>query len=150
MAPVIDGVFNAFGVPYVRAGVFLPGLTPPDDALITTVPLLVDTGASSTVLHPEDALYFGIDLSQLDYTASSTGIGGHSLSAQADGNVILRGDRFNFECPVSMRIAQPTEHNKRFPSLLGRDVLRQFNMRYEPANGILQFISNESTRVVSA
>ena len=149
MASVIDGGFSLNGLPFVHARVSLPGLMPPTETVLS-VPFLVDTGASSTSLSPRDAQDLGLDLSRLNYSARSMGIGGSSFSALADGIITLRGDGFDFVCPVSIRIAQPTVHNMRLPSLLGRDVLRQFNMRYEAANGILQFISNESTMVVHA
>ena len=149
MASVIDGVFNAAGAPFVYASVFLPGLSPPDRTSLP-VPFLVDTGAGSTTIHPRVAQDLGIDRSLLEYAVSSAGIGGHSFNALAEGTILILGDGFDFACPVTMRIAQPKDHNRRLPSLLGRDVLRQFNMRYEPANGILQFISNEHTTVVPA
>ena len=149
MDSVIHGGFTSTGVPFVEAWVILPGLMPPTGTDFA-VPFMVDTGASSTSLSPRDAQDLGLNLSRLNYSARSMGIGGYSFSALADGIITLRGDGFDFVCQVSIRIAQPTVHNLRLPSLLGRDVLRQFNMRYEAANGILQFISNESTIVVSA
>ena len=149
MASVIDGGFSPNGMPFVHASVSLPGLMPPAETVLS-VPFLVDTGASSTSLSPRDAQDLGLNLSRLNYSARSMGIGGYSFSALADGIITLRGDGFDFVCQVSIRIAQPTVHNMRLPSLLGRDVLRQFNMRYEAANGVLRFISNESTIVVSA
>ncbi len=147
MASVIHGYFSETGEPYIAANVILPDLMALAGPL-PSVSFLVDTGASSTILHPMGALDLGIDLSKLDYPELSAGIGGFSYDALADGVVLFRGDGFGFMCPVSIRIAQPTEHNMTLPSLLGRDVLRQCNMRYEPENGILQLISNASTLVI--
>ena len=44
-----------------------------------------------------------------------------------------------YRCPLDIGIARPDEHNRDFPSLLGRDVLDCWYLESDTTNGLLQF-----------
>jgi hypothetical protein len=133
---VIPGFFDpaspTWPVPKVRAALILPGISPK----VAIVEFLLDTGASTTSLHPSDAISAaGIDPTKLaDPThwanpQAHHGIGGgctyYPVSAtygflKADGSVhVLHG---------AISIAQLTPVNQTIPSLLGWDLLQYFRL----------------------
>ena len=123
----------------LRGIVVLPALR-----IAGEVQFLVDTGASSTCLHPPASLGLGIDLTQLDYTTSSRGVGGFADYSPQDAYLLFRSDRVRVWRRLDLQIAKPAEHNRRLPSLLGRDILSQWTMLCAPSRGILQFDSDNN------
>ena len=112
-------------------GIFIPAEVAIDGhGKGASIRLLVDSGANITAIHPKDA--DSLDLApELLIGAGTTqivGIGGpatfHQMpavvsftGADADGNVAT------WRYPINLHIAQPTQHNEQFPSILGRDIL---------------------------
>jgi hypothetical protein len=89
---MIRGYFSIDGNrrrPFVDAHVALPSL-----GLAGKVPLLVDTGADSTVLAPEDALYLRIPLTQLPSGPPSIGVGGTMPTAALPASLTLGARTF--------------------------------------------------------
>jgi hypothetical protein len=118
----------------VRAALFLPGLS----QSWAVIDFLIDTGASTTCLHPRDALVsVGIDAVKLAFPhhwpasqhQTTQGIGGTCTNYvvpaqyafyQDDGQVrTLNG---------TIAIAQLRLENQALPSLLGWDILQHFRL----------------------
>ena len=113
----------------------------PELGLAAPIPFLADTGATGTVIHPKDAISLGVDFSKLKYDASSRGVGGFARATRQDARILFQDEAtqewYEYRLPVT--IAEPSEYNRDYPSLLGRDVLRYWSTVYAPANGILEF-----------
>jgi hypothetical protein len=126
--------------PRVRVSVDLRGVggvKHPSDP----IDFLIDTGASSTILHPADAVgRVGIKKARLQdrnnrqVTEAARGVGGeacrfivpcHYTFRHDDGGVLV--------IDGGLRIAEATAYNEACPSLLGRDVLRHFALTIAPA-----------------
>ncbi len=119
-------------MPTVQVDILVPGFM----GRWATVSFLVDTGASTTCLHPHDAMsvlrlkadrladpvlwpvqepYFGVGGASVSYVVPV-----RYLFRHEDGQEqMLRGD---------LRIAQLTRANEMLPSLLGWDVLQHFEL----------------------
>jgi len=96
------------------------------------ITLLVDTGASLSVLHPGDALRLGVDPAQIADDPRSefaSGVGGST-------RVVITTMLLDFAEDVArerpyrhpMGIAGPTPSNATLPSILGMDFLRHFRL----------------------
>ena len=121
---MITGAVNPDGI-FISAEVAIDGRNKGASIL-----LLVDSGSNITAIHPIDADLLNItpELLAGAGTTQIVGIGGpatfHQMpavvsftGADADGNVAT------WRYPISLHIAQPTQHNEQFPSILGRDIL---------------------------
>lgn len=96
------------------------------------IDFLVDTGAGVTIIHPMDIELLRLPprmLAEAPLTYIS-GIGGvaafRQLSATitiADADANAEGNTATWSYPVDLHIAEPTDYNGEFPSILGRDVL---------------------------
>ena len=71
---MIPGAFDWQGRPYIRGEVSVPRL-----GVKEYVTFLVDTGADSTCIHPEDARRVGIAFDRLVEASDSKGIGGRAV-----------------------------------------------------------------------
>lgn len=102
---------------------------------------LVDTGATVTTIHPADADELGIDFNLLTGDARSYGIGGTSKIFREKARLLFRDSEldywYTYELEIS--IADATDYNQGYPSLLGSDVLSCWYMESDPTNGRLQF-----------
>lgn len=121
------------GAPYITAEVALPGL-----GTTRNIPFLLDTGADTTVLMANDAARMGIDFRNMPPSfRRGSGVGGsirlHQMSAS-----ITFADRENlYVYRAELAIAEPGRHNRGLPSLLGRDILNRWRLRYDaPANAL--------------
>lgn len=132
---MIRGFFNpasGLPVPWVRVLLSLPGLS----QSWTPVDFLIDTGCTLTTLHPHDASYrMGIDESRLrrpelwPRTRQMIGIGGstndfpiparYSFADESGEREVIEGE---------ILLAQLTSATLRLPSLLGWDILRNFEL----------------------
>lgn len=142
---MIYGVILPDGRLTLEGFVFLPALR-----ITGRVIFLVDTGASSTCLHPSDSVNLGIDLTQLDYNSSSRGVGGLADYSPQGAYLLFRNDGAGTWHRLELQIAKPAEHNRRLPSLLGRDILNQWTMLCAPSRGILQFDSDNNPVSIQA
>ena len=133
---MIPGYFDAEGCPRLSAQIVIPNLR-----IQGKVEFVVDTGASRTCLHPLDASLLGVPFAALEYTKPGGGIGGDALYAECTADVVFRDTSVGWvPYQGGLWVGQPTTvQGLRLPSLLGRDILHQWNMRYEPLRGILEF-----------
>ena len=123
--------FRAFTrpMPRVRVALFLPGIS----VNWALVPFVVDTGASRTVLNPDDSFAVGIaaerlqDPSQWPDHRSAAGIGGMVTNYVHPAQYrFFRADQTSLTLSQEILIAGLTSATPRLPSLLGWDVLRHF------------------------
>jgi predicted aspartyl protease len=132
---VISGRFGlnfVLPMPVVRATLQLPGLTQD----FVAVDFLVDTGATSSCLHPRDAkIGLGIDPAMLADSSRwpsrrrSNGIGGMATSYVWPAVFQFEHDDGSMQQVThEIDIAQPSASNATLPSLLGMNVLRRFRV----------------------
>jgi len=102
---------------------------------------LIDTGSDQSLIHPGDALQIGLDLAT-DFReavpVTSRGIGGSSSEYVEVSDIFLErlgGDWDRLTIPL--RIAVPTAANEALPSLLGRDVLRNYRLVFQQSDGVV-------------
>ena len=133
---MIAGFFRESGRPYVRCRLLVPRFQ--IDAIVN---FLVDTGADSTVIHPIDIRDAGIPVAFPAEMPGTEGVGGVAEFFSERATLIFTdADRITqYRYPLDIGIAKPDEHNRDFPSLLGRDVLDCWYLESDPTNGLLQF-----------
>ncbi len=138
----INGEFRAQEVlpsPLITAVVEIPNL-----GVMASVEFLVDTGAMRTVLHPRDALKFGIDI--VTYAADAcprtfSGGGGDASYGVEDAILHFKNAKTNLRTfigpldPCQFDLAL----NKNVPSLLGRDFLNQGRLNVDYENNEVSF-----------
>lgn len=133
---MIIGKIGRYDQPVIGGIVHLPRL-----GIRKRLEFLADTGATGTILHPRDAALLGVDFTQLKCAMPSRGVGGTASTFQENAQLLFRDNAtlgwHEYWLPV--RIAEPTDYNRGYPSLLGRDVLRYWRTVYAPARGILEF-----------
>ncbi len=137
---MIQGFFDPHStrpVPKVRVSLFLPGIST-DDA---HVDFLLDTGASTTCLHPRDARAVGISAARLllpdrwPRQRSAAGIGGSSLYYLVPAHYAFEHDNGQWEIHEGeILVAQLQPANERLPSLLGWNILQRFRITAEWAS----------------
>jgi hypothetical protein len=117
-------------VPLVRAHLYVPGIT----TTWQIAEFLLDTGASSTILHPAQAVAVGFTLDQLqtpqpwDREAVS-GVGGDVTNyVLPAGYGFVFPDASTKVLRGAIRVAPLTPESARLPSLLGWDVLQYFRV----------------------
>jgi hypothetical protein len=123
--------------PMVRVGVFLPT----HEGRFGVVHFLIDTGATSTCLHPRDAMFaLGLDPVELadperwPDRSYSRGIGGSVEYYRLPAQYLFIHDDMRPELiHSSIFIAQLRAENQGLPSLLGRDLLQHFPLRLDMA-----------------
>jgi Retroviral aspartyl protease len=116
------------GAPYLEAHISFPRLR-----LRGFVSFLIDTGADGTILMPADSKKLRMDFSSLRNPTTSEGIGGISKGYNERGVISFSDRRHIYTYVIKMEIAGPTVHNHRFPSLLGRDILKQWRLIIDTA-----------------
>lgn len=127
--------------PFVEVHIAIPSI-----GISGKVQMLVNTGADSTLFGPFDALYLGIDTTQLPQAMSSTGVGGRTPTVSAEAMLTLGTHTF----PIMLRILAPQTRQQQqslqsIPSLLGRDVLSHFALFLEErTNRVLLLDPNEA------
>jgi hypothetical protein len=94
---------------------------------------LIDTGSDYTVLMPADAAKLKVDYYKLTEQDHSLGSGGPSLDYVCDAKVSF-AVLGNTEYQYDIRIRLPEHHAELFlaPSLLGRDVINQWQLSLNP------------------
>lgn len=125
---------NTSGRPYLEARLVIPRLNLHGD-----LSLIVDTGADSTMLMPDDARRFGIDHSALGFPNTSTGIGGDVASHPEPAVLIVQSPGqglYAFRFTASIMEDLPGAQG--VPSLLGRDIIDRTRMTYAPQQSLLE------------
>ena len=128
------------GRPYIEGRLLLPRLNIRSD-----ISFIVDTGADRSMLLPDDGDRMGIDYTRLTGEEESVGIGGvcHNFIEPAIV-VFSEVNRFLHIYMIDLAITPSDPDMRDLPSLLGRDILDQWRMTYNPTTKYLGF------RVLSA
>ena len=149
---MILGSFDTRGRPYIQGRLFFPQRQ--RDAYVD---FLVDTGADVTSLHPIDGLTMNLPYEDLEPPVPFGGIGGTAPYSLELGVLYLADGRFLRAFALDIAIlninALNTEAEGDIPtisSVLGRDVLGNGWMRYDPPNDRLEFICKTSDATVRA
>ena len=105
---------------------------------VARTPFLLDTGAEITFLMPTDAAALGIDFDTLTPTPHLvSSVGGDTRLYQVSASITFSDAENLYVYRTELAIAEPGEHNRRLPSLLGRDILNRWHLRYDaPANAL--------------
>ena len=123
------------GRPYIEGRLVLPNLKISGD-----ISFLVDTGSDATRLHPSDGTRLKVNYEKLTGEAESIGISGitHDFVEPA---VVVFSDpkRFLYVYSITLRIAPYDPEIIDLPSILGRDILDQWRMTYNPQKKRLLF-----------
>ena len=100
---------------------------------------MVDTGADETYLMPGDALVLGLDHSLLTATSRAVGVGGETVDFSEPAVLVFEDRRNLYVYGFDLTIADLNPHLLGVPSLLGRNILDHWNMRYRPPTRYLRF-----------
>ena len=118
------------GRPTIEAFVVIPRLLRGN-----AIRLLVDTGADTSVIHPPDAVGLGVDLIE-DFIGvsveSTSGVGGMTAEYREVCDILLQHENGRVDhLMINVGFAIPTDWNRRYPSVLGRDILRHYRLTFE-------------------
>ena len=136
---MIIGRFNDQGRPHVRGRLFIPRLD-----IDLEIDFLLETGADSTCLHPGD-LEYEIAQETIGRAVEATGVGGTSRYFEETAVVFFEDETALRSYVISLYIAEPIEH---LPSVLGRDIINQWRMVYDPANDMLEFTVRTADAII--
>ena len=143
---MIRGVFNPefpdYPLPLLRVALYLPRLV----ESWTLIDFLIDTGATTTSIHPSDADdALGIPealLSSVDSWArreTHRGVGGEATFFVVPARYGLLDEHDEWMMfDGHIRIAQLTESNLSLPSILGWDILRRFAITLDWSQKIVE------------
>lgn len=128
------------GRPFIEGRLVIPRVNLRDE-----ISFLIDTGADTSALMPADARHLGIDYSPLADERDAVGIGGVTRSYTERALVAFEdSDASLYIYQIDIVIPAAAPDLLRLPSLLGRDILNQWSILYNPSRNRL------SIRVVSA
>ena len=103
------------------------------------IDFLVDTGADTTTMHPEDAITMNVPYHKLRRGPSAYGIGDVQANFEETAFVVFaEGDKVRVY-GIRLSIPEPSPHNMNFPSLLGQDLMGNWRMVHDPSRDILTF-----------
>ena len=142
---MIVGRFDSLGRPYLSSRLLIPRLQ-----LNQRIEFLLDTGADSTCLHPRDARNATIPFDQLGNTRLSRGVGGQSTYFREPAVLTFQDGELVRIYQVGLLIASPNDSNDALPSLLGRNVINNWLMEYDPSEDRLECTVRRADRTVRA
>ena len=111
---MITGYFTVTGLPYVKGSLSLPRL-----GVAGQVDFLVDTGATTTVLHPDDGIALGCPFDNLVLPAPLEGVGGTHTYYRETAVIAFDDDDTDVEFRLELSIAKPHPVVDGLNSLLG-------------------------------
>ena|SRR3972149_346273 len=121
--------------PYIEGRLIFPRLN-----IRANISFCVDTGADRSLLLPSDGVRLGLDYAALSGNQESVGVGGlcRNFTEQA-ALVFTDPGRYLYVYVLSLAIRPPGADIMDLPSLLGRDILNQWRMRYDASKNLLAF-----------
>lgn len=124
------------GRPYIEGRLILPRLS-----LSADISFCVDTGADKTTLMPTDGARMRLDYQTLiEDKHLSVGLGGISFNyVERAIALFTEPGKALHAYGIELIIPDPDPDLKDLPSLLGRDILNQWRMRYSPTSKRLTF-----------
>ena len=134
---MIKGYFDQSGNPVVDCRITIPKLGLGGQPLT----MLISTGSRASTLHPIDAERIGIrpdDIHTGGYYTKPFEATMKFQQEDSDLPVLCHLER--------MTVRESQQHHPKGMSVLGMDVLRNMNLRYEARSGILQFSKAEQPR----
>ena len=123
---MIAGYFEGNGRPRVRGRLILPRL-----GVVGGVNFLIDTGASSTVLHPGDGVRLACPFDDLLLPVALEGVGGTHTYYRETAVIEFDDSGTEIGFRFEMAIAKPHPTVDGLDSLLGRDILNRMRMEYD-------------------
>lgn len=121
--------------PYIEGRLILPRLN-----IRANISFCVDTGADKTLLLPSDGVRLGLDYGALSGNQESVGVGGICQNFTEGALVVFtEPGRYLYVYALALRICPPGPNIMDLPSLLGRDILNQWRMRYDATRRQLAF-----------
>ena len=124
---MIRGRFDDRGRPFVRGRLVAPRLEIDESVLF-----LLDTGADVTCLHPADAKNVGLAFEHLRNRVSYRGVGGTSPYFVEPAILSFTDELQARLYAIQLLIAEPDGSNEVLPSLLGRDIINNWRIQYDP------------------
>lgn len=118
---------NTTGRPYIECRVILPRF-----GLSGDFSFLIDTGADGSLLMPGDGRLLKLDFSQLVNERVAQGIGGGARTFTESALLTFADGQNVFGYFVELGILEDSDEMASTPSLIGRDILRRWNMDYRP------------------
>lgn len=104
------------------------------------VPFLLDTGADCTTLMPIDQKRLGILEANLAHAQQtvSYGIGGACVDYLCPAALVFKDQDVGHAYRQGLYIAKRTDENEDMPSLLGRDILKNWRIAYDQHAGTIE------------
>lgn len=145
---LVEGYFEGVGAdadPSFMPAPFVTARVIASDGRSQLIDFLIDSGATMTVIHPNAAReIWGNDYKEWIFNESMSGVGGgvkcRHVELRVDFPTIHAGDRPPPSFVVTVKVAEPLESNKGFPSLLGRDLIGKFNFRLNYPLGVAHLV----------
>ena len=131
---MIRGYFEADGTPYVDVRLVLPRL-----GIRSHVAVLVDTGSTSTILHPNDVRDMQFPYDELRNEVIVTSVSGTQTYYAEPAVVSFYDGEARQDFRIDLYVAKPHPVVEGLESLLGRDILNQFGMEYDFHRSLLEF-----------
>lgn len=103
------------------------------------VPFLMDTGADCSVLMPADAERLKVDRSKLNYSRTSTGIGGDCQEKIAPCSLYVADDDTIYGYRLPLGIAETNPQMEEMPSILGMDIMRYWKIYFDYPEKVIKF-----------
>lgn len=142
---MIIGELGEFDRPYLRCRLILPRL-----GVSSTIVFLVDTGADLTYLHPRDGLDAGLPFDLLQGRSTTRGIGGTASYFPEPAVLVFTDEATRQDCGyrINVNVAKPDDVSDRIPSLLGRNIIRRWQMDYDPTHSKLEFTVRDADFII--
>lgn len=134
---MIAGYFTATGFPRVKARLVLPRL-----GVAGPVDFLVDTGATASVLHPDDGMALGCPFDDLLLPLVFEGVGGTHTYYRETAVIEFDDSGTEIGLRLELAVAKPHPLVDNLDSLLGRDILNRLRMEYDFPQDRLELVSS--------
>lgn len=141
---MLDGRFgDVSGRPYIEAIVVLPRFN-----LQSRLSFLIDTGADCTTISPSDLVSMGVKSSELVGRTECVGVRGPSECFEEPGILLFRDEKHLFTYELNLMVFAPSTKLEGIPSLLGRDIIHQWEVNYDFPCKRIQIAVRSSTHKI--